>query len=134
MTVSIEVFLNPFAKGLAKMLPNEQIIICDGIINFRLIRVPVISVRHFCLIKPLAKAFRETSNVGSNICGLWLFTIAFSFSGGSRISRRGRGPRRGGMDSRGGHVSKILYVKTKESGPFGGACPAHAPSRSTNEF
>ena len=24
------------------------------------------------------------------------------------------------MDSRGGYVSKILYVKTKESGPLGG--------------
>ena len=28
----------------------------------------------------------------------------------------------GGVDSRGGYVSKILYVKTKESGPLGGAC------------
>ena len=26
----------------------------------------------------------------------------------------------GGLDSRGGYVSKILYVKTKESGPLGG--------------
>ena len=26
----------------------------------------------------------------------------------------------GGVDSRGGYVSKILYVKTKESGPLGG--------------
>ena len=25
----------------------------------------------------------------------------------------------GGVDSRGGHISKILYVKTKESGPLG---------------
>ena len=32
----------------------------------------------------------------------------------------------GGVDSRGGYVSKILYVKTKESGP-GGACAGHAP-------
>ena len=32
----------------------------------------------------------------------------------------GRGPRRGAVDSRGGYVSKILYVKTKESGPLGG--------------
>ena len=29
---------------------------------------------------------------------------------------------RGGMDSRGGYVSKILYVKMKESGPLGGVC------------
>ena len=32
----------------------------------------------------------------------------------------GRGPRRGGPDFRGGYVLKILYVKTKESGPLGG--------------
>ena len=31
----------------------------------------------------------------------------------------GRGPHRGGLGSRGGYVSKILYVSTKESGPFG---------------
>ena len=32
----------------------------------------------------------------------------------------GCGPRRGGVDSRGDYISKIFYVKTKESGPFGG--------------
>ena len=32
----------------------------------------------------------------------------------------GRGPHSGGMDSRGGYVWQILYVKTKESGPLGG--------------
>ena len=37
----------------------------------------------------------------------------------------GCGPRRGALDSRGGYASKILYVKTKEFGPFGG----HGPSR-----
>ena len=44
-------------------------------------------------------------------------------SGGSRISRRGgAGPRRGGaVDPRGGYVLKMLHVKTKESGPVGGA-------------
>ena len=31
----------------------------------------------------------------------------------------GRRPHRGGIDSRGGYVSKILYVET--------ICPAHAP-------
>ena len=31
-----------------------------------------------------------------------------------------RGPRRGSVDSRGGYISKILYVKTKESGPLVG--------------
>ena len=32
----------------------------------------------------------------------------------------GRRPRRGGANSRGGYVSKNLYVKMKESGPVGG--------------
>ena len=31
----------------------------------------------------------------------------------------GRRPRRGGVDSQGGYISNILYVKTKESGPLG---------------
>ena len=53
-------------------------------------------------------------------------------SGGSRISRRGRRPRRGGVDSRGGYVSKILYVKTKESGPLVGGLRRPRPSRSAN--
>ena len=34
---------------------------------------------------------------------------------------------RGAMDPRGGYVSKILHVKTKESGPVGGARAGHAP-------
>ena len=42
-------------------------------------------------------------------------------SGGSRISRRGGVDLvRGAVDPRGGYVSKILHVKTKESGPVGG--------------
>ena len=32
----------------------------------------------------------------------------------------------GGVDSRGGYVSKILYVKTKELGPLGGPRSANA--------
>ena len=35
--------------------------------------------------------------------------------------------RRGGANSRGGYVSKILYVKTKESGPLGGARAGGTP-------
>ena len=35
------------------------------------------------------------------------------------------------MDSRGSYVSKILYVKMKESGPLGGHAPG-MPPRSTN--
>ena len=52
----------------------------------------------------------------------WLTGSGFFFlSGGSRISRgRGRGPRRGDVDSRDGYVLNILYVKTKESRPLGG--------------
>ena len=37
----------------------------------------------------------------------------------------GRRIRRGDADSRGGYVSKNLYVEMKESGPFGG-CARHA--------
>ena len=33
----------------------------------------------------------------------------------------------GGVDSRGSYVSKILYVKTKELGPLGGARAGHTP-------
>ena len=33
----------------------------------------------------------------------------------------------GGVDSRGGYVSKILYVKTKELGPLEGARAGRAP-------
>ena len=43
----------------------------------------------------------------------------------------GRGPRRGGMDSRIGYVSKILHVEMKESGPLGGVLGAR-PLRSAN--
>ena len=54
-------------------------------------------------------------------------------SGGSRISRReGVDLVGGGVDSRGGYLSKILYVETKESGLLEGACAGHAPSRSAN--
>ena len=37
---------------------------------------------------------------------------------------------RGAVDPRGGYVSKILHVKTKESGPVGG----RAPPRSANAW
>ena len=50
------------------------------------------------------------------------------YSGGSRISRRGGVDLVGGaVDSRGGYISKILYVEMKESGPLGGTCIGHAP-------
>ena len=50
-------------------------------------------------------------------------------SGGSRISRRGGGVDLvgGAVDPRGGYVSKILHVKTKESGPIGGGARAGRP-------
>ena len=38
----------------------------------------------------------------------------------------------GGVDSRGGYVLKILYVKMKELGPLGGGCMLGAPPRSAN--
>ena len=44
----------------------------------------------------------------------------------------------GGMDSRGGYISNILYVKMKESGPLGGVCRARPPKtanpRKHNEY
>ena len=59
-------------------------------------------------------------------------------SGGSRISRRGGGVDlvRGAVDPQGGYVSKILHVKTKESGPVGGggAPPGAPPPRSANDY
>ena len=46
---------------------------------------------------------------------------------------RGRGPRGGARGLRGGYVSKILYVKTKERiWTLRGACAGHAPSRFAN--
>ena len=49
-------------------------------------------------------------------------------SGGSRISRRGGvWTSQGGVDSRGGYISKILYVKTKEFEPLGGVRRARHP-------
>ena len=54
-------------------------------------------------------------------------------SGGSRIScRGGMDLAGGGVDSRGGYVLKILYVKMKELGPLGGVHTGHAPPRSAN--
>ena len=40
----------------------------------------------------------------------------------------------GGMDSRGGYISKILYVAMKESGPLGGCAPGMPSSRSANSY
>ena len=55
------------------------------------------------------------------------------YSGGSRISRRGGVDLvGGGVDSRGGYVSKILYVKTKELGPLGGRAPGAPPPDPAN--
>ena len=38
----------------------------------------------------------------------------------------------GAMDPRGGYISKILHVKTKESGPVGGGARRARPPRSAN--
>ena len=59
-----------------------------------------------------------------------LYNIEFWIlcSGGSRISRRGGVDLvRGAVDPRGGYVSKILHVKTKESGPVGGGARRARP-------
>ena len=49
-------------------------------------------------------------------------------SGGSRISRRGGVDLvGGGVDSQGGYISKILYVKTKELGPLRWGAPPLDP-------
>ena len=50
------------------------------------------------------------------------------FIGGIDLVRGG-----GNVDSRGGCVSKILNVETKESGPLGG-CALGTPPRSANEL
>ena len=39
-----------------------------------------------------------------------------------------------GVDSQGGYVSKILYVKTKELGPLGGGTRQARSPRSANDF
>ena len=62
-------------------------------------------------------------------CPLWVSLV----SGGSRISHSGSVDLVvGAVDPRGGYILKILHVKTKESGPVGGACARHAPPRSAN--
>ena len=43
----------------------------------------------------------------------------------------GRGPRREGVDLRGSYVTKILCLKTKESGPVAGRAPG-TPPKSAN--
>ena len=56
-------------------------------------------------------------------------------SGRSRISRRGGVDLiGGGVDSRGGYVLKILYVKMKELGPLGGGMHRARPPRSANGY
>ena len=69
--------------------------------------------------------------------GFLMLTLSLTLtSGGSRISHRGGcGPRRGAVDLRGSYVSKILHVKTKESGPVGGgAPPLDPPMLTVNEM
>ena len=58
-------------------------------------------------------------------------SLLHGFSGGSRISRRGRGPIGGGVDLRRGCFSAKMYAKMKEFGPIWGVHPAR-PTRSAN--
>ena len=63
-------------------------------------------------------------HAGQTICSSHNDKYGFLFPLQWRIQdfpKGGRGPRRGAVDPRGGYVSKILHVKTKESGPVGGA-------------
>ena len=46
-----------------------------------------------------------------------------NYSGGSRFSRRGGGPVRGGVDLRHGRFSPKMCAKMKELGPIGGSGP-----------
>ena len=59
-----------------------------------------------------------------NIPAISVALLVMGHSGGSGFPVGGRGPR-GGVHSRGGYVSKILYVKMKESGPLGGVRRVH---------
>ena len=66
---------------------------------------------------------RGASQLGH--CTLFWQIYGILFSGGSRISRRGRAPVRGGVDLRCGCFLVKMYAKTKEFGPiWGGVHPA----------
>ena len=68
---------------------------------------------NFCQIEQIPQFF-----------DLWPIPVAdpgFPVGGGMDLIR-------GALDPRGGYISKILHVKTKESGPLGGgACAGCAP-------
>ena len=93
------------------------------------------------LTKPLAingkdlKTFNEAfSNQTVSLTMVFLMSILSAINGGSRTVADPGFPVGGGVDlvwgavdPRGGYVSKLLHVKTKESGPIGGACAGHTP-------
>ena len=84
----------------------------------------------FLFLTPSFELYFSASNILSKNSYYSTYTVC---SGGSRISRRGGVDLvGGGVDSRGGYISKILYVKMKELGPLGGARAGRAPPRSAN--
>ena len=64
-TRNIRGFSKPFAKGLANKVCQQQFGM-DFLI-YQLIRVPVISVRYFCLIKDVLCNFCMVSQIKSNV-------------------------------------------------------------------
>ena len=82
------------------------------------------------MMKCFTSKYRQFIGKGNIYFLIFCNVAKIGISGGSRISRRGCvnlvGGRRGLPK-----ISKILYVKMKESGPLG-ACVGHAPSRSVN--
>ena len=72
---SLKVFLNPLCQKFGKNLP---IAVCDGkIINYRRIKVPVISVRYFCLMKDDLCAFLWVTRKKPNVHLLHSFIHVF---------------------------------------------------------
>ena len=80
----------------------------------------------------LTKTCSPFTNIGNQTriaCVAVLYANHYTIgSGASRISRRGRVPRREGVDTGGSYISKIFYVETKESaGPLRGRAPCMPP-------
>ena len=101
--------------------------------------------KHFCFLKTLAGRTADSLEIlfviltskSSSIepCIVIVFlwrSVKYPVADPGFSRRGGRGPRTGAVDPRGGYVSKILHVKTKESGPVGGGArrarpPLHPP-------
>ena len=90
----------------------------------------------FCVMIKYRSFFRKTKHIplpikhGFIVCVCVCVYLSVSVS--VCLQCRGVDLVRGGVDSRGGYVSKVLYVKTKESGPLGGRGPGTPLLRSAN--